>query len=283
MRTIAFFFAWVLGGAFALGAEEGTVTWTFKSPKANEVVRKYQAARKNLDDGYVEERKKNRAAFIAKLQEQVKVATKANDLDEAIAIRDAIKVLNDESALKISDTKTDKPPGEGDEEPQLDAATPRSAAGARTGLSGGGGGTRFDETGPKGGYLIGFRTSTRLAFGVDGLASVQAIYSTRGGGQVFGEVHGVVNNNVQTVIAKKGYAVAGLNTRAGLNLNGFEIVFMKKKGATFDARTAYKSQWLGDKTGGGDRVLTTGGREIVGIFGGASNELVGGMGLIAAP
>lgn len=93
MRKVWFLFALVLGLASPLPAEEATVTWSFKSAKANEAVRKYQAARKKLDDSYEGDRKENRAALVAKMQEEVKAATKANSLDEALAIRDAIKVL----------------------------------------------------------------------------------------------------------------------------------------------------------------------------------------------
>ena len=67
----------------------------FKSTTANDAVRKYQAARKKLDEGYDKLHKENRAAFIANLEEAVKEAAKSGNLDEALAIRDAIKAVKE--------------------------------------------------------------------------------------------------------------------------------------------------------------------------------------------
>ena len=82
-------------------AEEEAPTWTFKSSKANEVLRKYQGARKKLDDGYAQQRAENRAALIETLEMALKAATTSSDLDDAVAIRDAIKVL------RLSETAKD--------------------------------------------------------------------------------------------------------------------------------------------------------------------------------
>ena len=85
----------MLGAVSPLGADEPDDIWTFKSAKANETLRKYQAARKKIDEAHEKSRGENRAELIAKLQEEVKAATKANKLDDALAIRDAINVLRD--------------------------------------------------------------------------------------------------------------------------------------------------------------------------------------------
>ena len=77
----------------SLAAEDPPTPWAFKSAKANEAMRKYQAARKKLDEGYDKLHLENRAAFVAKLEEAVNNATKAGNLDEAVAIRDAIKLV----------------------------------------------------------------------------------------------------------------------------------------------------------------------------------------------
>ena len=94
MRKAGFLLALVLGWASSLAAEEGAVTWTFQSAKANEAIRKYQAARKKLDEAYEKNRHENRASLIEKLQQEVKTATKSSDLDDALAIREAIKAIN---------------------------------------------------------------------------------------------------------------------------------------------------------------------------------------------
>lgn len=74
-------------------SQEAAPNWTFKSAKANEAARKYLAARKTIELSQEEERKQNRAVLIAKLEDAVKVATKAQNLDDALAIRATIKAL----------------------------------------------------------------------------------------------------------------------------------------------------------------------------------------------
>ncbi|MCE9556562.1 MAG: serine protease [Planctomycetes bacterium] len=73
--------------------DDSGIDWVFKSVKANDVTRKYQAARKKLRESNEAERKQNRDALIANLQAAEKSATKSEDLDDALAIRDAIKTL----------------------------------------------------------------------------------------------------------------------------------------------------------------------------------------------
>jgi len=80
--------------ASGLMAEEPAVKWNFKSGKANDAMRKYQAGRKKLADAYDQNRTMNRETLISKLQSEVKSATRSNDLDDAVAIRNAINALN---------------------------------------------------------------------------------------------------------------------------------------------------------------------------------------------
>jgi hypothetical protein len=98
--------ALVAGLATALRADEDAAAATFHSARANDAMRKFLTARKKLDDTYEKHRGENRGALIEKLKEQVKAATKSGNLDEALAIREAIKVFSDSPA----DTPEEKTP-----------------------------------------------------------------------------------------------------------------------------------------------------------------------------
>ena len=105
--------ALALGSTATLKAEEPPAAWTFKSAKANEALRKYQAARQKLDEAHEKSRAENREALIAKLQAEVKAATQANNLDDALAIRDAIKTLSlPEKVAAAKERKADAPPND---------------------------------------------------------------------------------------------------------------------------------------------------------------------------
>ena len=90
-------------------AQEEEPTWTFKSAKANEVLRKYQGARKKLVDGYAQQRAENRAALIETLEKALKAATTSSDLDDAVAIRDAINVLRLSETVKDPSAVVSRP------------------------------------------------------------------------------------------------------------------------------------------------------------------------------
>jgi len=93
MKKISLLVLLAVAMSTGVQAEEPSVQWTFQTAKANEAVRKYQGARKKLADTFEKTRRENLASLIEKLQEQVKAATTSNNLDEALAIRDAIKTM----------------------------------------------------------------------------------------------------------------------------------------------------------------------------------------------
>jgi hypothetical protein len=62
-------------------------------------------------------------------------------------------------------------------------------------------------------------------------------------------------NQPQTILAKDGYAIAGLNlTLLNERIVGFQLKFMKVKGNRFDAKDAYLSEWIGQAPEDGDQV-----------------------------
>jgi len=83
---------------WCLGSHAQEPAWTFQSPKAQASLRKFEAAHQKLKQNLEQSRSENRAALIASLEACLKAATTAGELDEAVAIRDAIKVLKSEAA-----------------------------------------------------------------------------------------------------------------------------------------------------------------------------------------
>lgn len=98
MRFVWIVLVLVVAGASNARGDDEAPTWTFGSAKANDAVRQFRTSRKKLDEAYERRRKENRTALISQMQENVKAATKANDLDDAVAIREAIKVFSREPA-----------------------------------------------------------------------------------------------------------------------------------------------------------------------------------------
>src|SRR5205085_4951057 len=85
---------------------------------------------------------------------------------------------------------------------------------------------------------------------------------------------------VVTVKARSGYAVAGLNVRTGLLIDGLSIRFACVNGRGLDLTQAYTSEWVGNQTGGSPAALDGGGAPAVGIFGDANDRDCHALGLI---
>ncbi len=130
-------------------------------------------------------------------------------------------------------------------------------------------------------FLVGFKVSFGEEKNQRVVKSLQPIY--RAGMKKFlGAVQGEVQEPTQTVEAKPGYAVGGLNGMGIVFLNGFEIEFMKIQGAGggLDTHDGYKSGWLGGKNSVGDTIKLAGmGKPIVGVFG-RSDTVVRSLGLV---
>jgi hypothetical protein len=158
-------------------------------------------------------------------------------------------------------------------------STPRR--GTRTHVAGTTFGTPFEDYAPEGAVLVGAQVSKGDFAGHVIVKSVQPLYLLKGK-YVPGRRHGGSGGATARAIAKEGYAVGAVHAKAGLLLNGFELVFMRIQGNRLDRSDSYTSEWLGGDTGGGDYQFTGNGKPVVGIFGSYQND-VQGMGLIVAP
>ena len=82
------------------------------------------------------------------------------------------------------------------------------------------------------------------------------------------------------VVARPGYAVGAINTRTGLLLDAFQLVFMKLKNGRLDPDDSYMTNWLGDPRGGGPRDALGAGKLVIGIHGRSNGREINGLGLL---
>ena len=82
--------------------------------------------------------------------------------------------------------------------------------------------------------------------------------------------------------ARPGYAVGGLTVRSGLNINGLCVTFMKIDGNALDPNQSYVSDWVGDRTGGGEASVDGNGAPVIGVVGSQDDEKATALGLIYA-
>lgn len=125
----------------------------------------------------------------------------------------------------------------------------------------------FREVAPVGSYLVGVAYKPG-----NGIEAVAPVYSN-GKTNVRGPWHGKSFSPEMVAIARPGYAVGAIRTRAGLWLDGFQLVFMKRKGNALDPDDSYTSQFYGNRNGGQPSEVDSGGRLVVGLQGRAPEKL----------
>jgi hypothetical protein len=143
-------------------------------------------------------------------------------------------------------------------------------------------GAPFAEIPVAGAILAGFKY-TMTAEGTQGqLATLQPIYWTPKG-TADGNRWGADAGLAKSIVAKKGYAVAGVRSAgAGYDIRWFEVIFARLGPDGLDMTDKYASQWTGTKW---YTPVTMGdnGQLVVGIFGSASQTLITGLGLVQVP
>jgi hypothetical protein len=85
---------------------------------------------------------------------------------------------------------------------------------------------------------------------------------------------------VVKVLAKPGYAVAGVTLKTGLGIDGMSVTFMKIADGKLDPKDAYESEWIGGMGGGG--LVKIGGDStlVVGVLVKSNGQSANGLGLI---
>ncbi len=137
--------------------------------------------------------------------------------------------------------------------------------------SGAEGGEAYEEIKPSGTLLVGFKY--RIAdlsdtVHVPAIKALQPIYQSAQG-LILGELQGEPGGTLETIQAKKGYAVGGIQTRAGWTLDRFKIRFTRviETGGALNPKDAYESEWLGGWGGGRTTTMGYDSQPVVGIFG----------------
>lgn len=161
------------------------------------------------------------------------------------------------------------------------AAKAASAAGnaalVKTESVGGSGGEPFEES-DAGAVVVGFNVTTRSFRGHKVISSVQAVYNSRHG-QVSGKLHGKLGDKPVTLLAKPGYAVAGIGAASGGFLKGFRIAFMRVKGHQLDPTQSYESDYVGGVENLERSRVGCDGKVVVGVFG-REGTFIDALGLI---
>jgi hypothetical protein len=140
---------------------------------------------------------------------------------------------------------------------------------------------RFREVAPERGVLVGMRVGYVNAFGGSKVGAIQPIFQV-GDTYSEGKQFGAEIPSSITVVARPGFAAGAINTRAGLLLDAFQVVFMRFKNGRLDTRDSYTSDWLGDPRGGGSGTATGQGKLVVGIHGRSNGREVNALGLLVA-
>jgi WD40 repeat protein len=144
------------------------------------------------------------------------------------------------------------------------------------------GGSAFAEIPPAGAILTGFNYTTVPEQDGGELSSIQAIYWTPKG-SVNGQRWGVEAGPVKTVVAKKGYAVAGLHAGGSFyEVAWFDVIFAKLGATGLDMSDKYTTAWTGRKSWS-TTTLGDNGQLVVGIFGAVNNSQAAGLGLVQLP
>ncbi len=133
-------------------------------------------------------------------------------------------------------------------------------------------GTPYRDLASPGAILSGFDYTVGQWNSKPAITSVRPVYLLPGGGKKMGEMHGTPDGESKRLDAKPGYAVGAIQARGGVVIDGFQLVFMKVRGAALDPADSYLGEWLGGP-GGGQKRLDADGQPIVGLYGAAGKEL----------
>ncbi len=136
-------------------------------------------------------------------------------------------------------------------------------------------GDTFKDASPDGSLIVGLRLTTG-GFGVNyrltAISSIQPIYLVDGQRKA-GSLHGEQQSEPIEIIAKDGYAVAGVRVNAYSRITHIQVVFMRLTGSTLDPGDTYTSEWIGASEPTEWKLIGGSGQPIIGIFGIWTKEL----------
>jgi hypothetical protein len=136
----------------------------------------------------------------------------------------------------------------------------------RTATVGASGDGNFEDLSRDNQPLVGFKV---IPFQVGNgmlIRCLQPIFAD-GSTRVDGHTHGTPEGGFQEILAKPGYAVAGIVGKRSTRVDGFKVIFMRVAGPLLDPRDSYTSKWIGGTVPGEEVTLGGDGAYVVGIFG----------------
>lgn len=129
--------------------------------------------------------------------------------------------------------------------------------------------------------LTGFELSTSTFYGGHHtIKSIRPIFQTLEG-EVVGEWNGHPHGRIHRIVARHGYAVAGIVARSGHRIDGLRVIFMSLVHGRLNPDDTYRSDWVGGRGGGPETIIGTNGLPVVGIYGKRGAD-VDSLGLIQA-
>ncbi len=151
----------------------------------------------------------------------------------------------------------------------------------------------FRELPADGAVLVGFDVGVGKFGDIETVYALRAIYQTAHG-ETSGPEHGMFYGQRKVgrrthksrvvrrvrLLAQRGYAVGGLTLRSGLNINGLALTYMRIDARGLDPEHSYTSEWVGDRTGGGESSVSGDGAVVIGVHGSQDVEHVTSLGLI---
>lgn len=149
----------------------------------------------------------------------------------------------------------------------------------RTKRAGGRGGVEFEDVSEAAGLLVGLRLAKTNYYNSVIVGGVQPVYQS-GTTVKRGRSYGSSQRDLLEIVAKPGYAVGGMKYRAGDRIDSVKLIFMKIISTGLDTNDTYESDWFGGSGPPEEYRIDGAGRPIVGIHGGAGNDL-DGFGLVA--
>ncbi len=145
----------------------------------------------------------------------------------------------------------------------------------------------------KGALLIGFDVGVGKFLDIESVYALRPLYLTADGEESYQDFGLFADHRVSPkkvlktkvvkkvrIMAQPGYAVGAITLRTGLNINGLSVTFMRINGRTLGPSQSYTSEWVGDRTGGGEKTVSAAGAPVVGVYGTQDDEHVFGLGLL---
>ncbi|HYW80892.1 MAG TPA: hypothetical protein VE890_15025, partial [Thermoguttaceae bacterium] len=134
----------------------------------------------------------------------------------------------------------------------------------------------FQNVGPAGSYLAGFRFVLS-----DRIEAVRAVYQTDDG-LVDGPQFGKSGSPNHSVLAKDGYAVGRIVAPLAPTADGMRVVFMRWTDGGLDPKDTYQSDWIGRAGSEPERSLGSDSAPVVGIHGAREVDTLAALGLIVS-